>query len=126
MEQQLDKRNRPIQKSRIWADTMKLNVAKILNVFSKKEPCGVNIKSDRIISTYDQEHQLHWGRYCSSLMDKMLDTSPSLSFRSGRDVSFQVGKITQSKYVCCTDFSRMDGNIGWVVRLLERTIIKKM
>lgn len=127
LEQQIDKRKKPVQRARIVHDTNRNTVEKIIRVFSKKEVSGVEPKPDRIISTMDQEHQLNWGSYTAALMEKMLEECPAMSFRSGKDVCHHVANVLDGKeYGVSTDFSRMDGNIGSVIRAFERRLIKRL
>jgi len=110
------------------ADVSGSNFARVFNSFLKAEVYGIgSVKDPRIITTGNGKDKLAFSQFCYRLADVLKGESWYAFGKTPLQVAERVASICEkSQSVVLTDFSRMDGRVNNVSRLLVKAVMLRM
>lgn len=115
----LEKQNRPSQRQLLFAAESTIAFPRKVSSFVKKEAYP-DAKPPRMISTINTHDKAEYSTYTYTVAEA-LHTCPWYAFGlSGAQIAARVGDVcSRADWVINTDFSKFDGRVGPILRLLE-------
>jgi len=110
------------------ADVGGNHFARVFNSFLKAEVYGIgSVKDPRIITTGNGKDKLCFSQYCYRLADVLKGEAWYAFGKTPLQVAERVADICEhSESVVLTDFSRMDGRVNNVSRMLVKAVMLRM
>jgi hypothetical protein len=122
-----DKQTRPAQKLSLLAAVVSgPHLKRIVRCFIKSEAYP-DVKDPRNITTFNDSDKLAMSQFCLALSKHVKKFKWYAPGMTPLEVAMRVTEICESanRYVNVSDYTRMDGTISYLLRLVERGVLMK-